>query len=1046
MLLTPFRWFLRQLDKPWRDVNIQRQEKDGLIALAVYYFLQIFLYQIATVSVDWIISDHDKKYIQFIQIAGAGLGALMGALLLLRRRSNKWNKKDSIRRLLIGYSIPLVISVLLLSFSPFTGLDEKSVVVVAYLAKFLFGVGWSVGIGCIIIWICEYLPQFLRTSGAIYVGGVGFLGGMLANLMGFLFPEDAKIWMPAATGVIAVCFVALWRQLPEDSQLNYAYQHKSYQEEHSKPDFKSWFARGFSTLCRDILRNRQYRKLAIYSMFIGMGVQYYVKFAYYLEKVPKEVSVGTQEKASNDTLPLSKITPAILFSQFATLKTNVYTGESQFFKMFRYLGMFIGGIFLLRLSWWRTKKMNPLYNKRLPVVTTVLAIQLLLLGLIWIINGYQPQFIWVNTLFAFAIGLTCGIWPLCILAVAEQFSLRDRPIWVLLAPNAYRMADLLLLLMISEQFNRNDCKDLFMIGGIILVFGILSSLGMEDNFDSDALYIRNNEPLNAATIRKQIREDLDNSTKYSERDETTDDEKMLQVANVQLSKHLTQKLKEQFFAVGLFIREENDRIKLAAVDVNPEAYDIYRPNKALNEKAMKIGFTTAAHLAASEGLDSLVRLILSDYKLRGGLIMYSPKTYEQTRLVKAHYLIVNLHSFQINDIETHKDRLENLAGHPEKLDEYIEAFKNIDYQICEDWEAKKEAVRRRFDVELSQGLEKSFAFLRVDAERHFPWRYYLHFIQPYSDNSKVCMLIKTTVPLSTQRLDELHALLTFIELELVNKQLEAQVQQREKIIDKLFSEAEHNRKIELSRVYDKVGDLTAVDILESDRKKMAVEVKTNLQHLIEMAALHVALSRIENGIITPNFDQTKETENGIAITDFGQPTEIDLIDILKNRWRDIEACVEFMNFVVQGHKEEVKKIIKDKSLTLPETCRIKGHYNAIKIILFELLKNAVEKSDPDRPEINLSLTDEGEHALLHISNSISAERYNVLKEREDLRQFELHHNEIKTPGRAGLRSVKRIMRFLNQQMESDNLSTTWGLEPDLKPDTFTLKIRIPKRY
>lgn len=363
------------------------------------------MYQIASDSIELIdgISGDDKKNIQYIQILGTVIGAAIGGMILLRRRSSKSEKRDSIRKLLQAYTIPLMVSALALSSNPWLGLKLEIALWLAYIAKFFFGFGWSVGIGCIIIWVCEYLPQFLRTSGAVFVGCVGFGGGALANFISFLLLGNEKNWMPVASFLISIGFLSLWRRLPDDSQLNYAYKHKSYHDEHQPLDFKSWFYGGLKKLKNSLVNDRTYRKLIVYSMIIGMGVQYYVKFVYYLNKMPNETVVKPVAPEKPDEITFG--TPT---SHSGPLSVDEYKGMPQFFKMIRYLGMIFGGIVLLKLSWWYNNGRNWLYNKRLPLITLILIIQLILLLTIW---QTQPKEVWINAFLALAIGLTCGVWP-----------------------------------------------------------------------------------------------------------------------------------------------------------------------------------------------------------------------------------------------------------------------------------------------------------------------------------------------------------------------------------------------------------------------------------------------------------------------------------------------------------------------------------------------------------------------------------------------------------------------------------------------------------
>lgn len=111
--------------------------------------------------------------------------------------------------------------------------------------------------------------------------------------------------------------------------------------------------------------------------------------------------------------------------------------------------------------------------------------------------------------------------------------------------------------MISDAFTPCDFKDLVLVGVAILACGILSSLGMENNFDGDALYIKNNEPLNADKIRKDIRSKLKDLPNNRATEANNNEDEIITACNETLAKHLTENLKEQLFAVGLFTYDKD---------------------------------------------------------------------------------------------------------------------------------------------------------------------------------------------------------------------------------------------------------------------------------------------------------------------------------------------------------------------------------------------------------------------------------------------------------------------------------------------------------
>lgn len=1024
-----FNWILKVFDPEWGKAYMHTPEmkqcRDGIRWLAVYYFIQIMLFRLSA-DVNVYFTDLLKVdpfrfaqfskidfYSQYFQILGTILGAIIGYIYFDRQRRNQWAKRESLRKLMnisfLVYTVGMLSSVLYY-YCYFTHKNQVPYECfwtgALYLNRCLWGLGWACGIGAAILWVCEYLPPFLRTSGGLFIGFSGFLGGGIAGIAVYFLPLrstftfNALLLFLLATAVVGLRL--LWNKLPKDSSLNYIYSPENDETGHSVNTQKT------GTVFEEFQRHRKSfanwvtsipkMKIVIPCLIVGATVQFFsyiVRVSHtkiYAHELRDDITLvdSTEKKHSNfDVLVSYRMNDTIntlLYSAYPKPRTDPQNSKSLFNSIrdtgpmrigliagTRYLGMCVGMYLFAR---WTLRRKNSFFRKRISPILRVLLFQLVFLSvwaLLWFYN-FSLYDSWMGAItFALLCGITGCTWIPALLATAEQFSLKDRPFWVLLAPDFYRMADLILITRTGNavHYSGNTTVAIFLWGIIFIVFAIFAILQMEDNFESDPVYIASDQSLNTNVIRQNIR--AVESEKIPTKDDEVmakDDEVMAKEYVEQIAPMLIDEFKKetvlgaQIYTANLQYKTQKGWEYAAFRMLNQRAYQVYRRTESssnlpdphlISNKLIKEGvFASVTEAIASEKNKNILI----------GLIWYSEIDYPQYP-DEPNYLSLNLSSIQVNNLEQCIAKLSGFNS-DEQLEEMVAYFRNIEvaeesYTMVKNlglFGHKEDAEKD----ELNKRLVKTLAFFRVDAALHALGRYFITIIRPYSNNPEVMMVIKTVVPLNKRRLDDLRSLTTFIESG--KKSIELKIMSELNIKAARLEEGE---KIRAQETHSLKHTLSYLKKESDNPKTLARELLPTIQFVSDVINFNLAIHQASDG---KAWTQNMKEIFGIKA--------VSIRDSIMEVVRELSGSIQEITFSQNAHRDAIRaylegvlggtvSIFEDNALLDLKVYVIPVGW---RIILTDLLKNALKYSDDETPEVKIGfhqVNDESYH--LTISNN-----------------------------------------------------------------------------
>jgi len=639
----------------------------------------------------------------------------------------------------------------------------------------------------------------------------------------------------------------------------------------------------------------------------------------------------------------------------------------------RYFGMFLAGFPLVRLAYMKIGK--GFYRKRLSWLLIFLLSQFVFMVIVLCIWKYYYEWYAGNVgilIIVFLSGFLGSTWIPALLATAEQFSLRDRPIWVLLAPDFYRLADVILLSRTGrvETYSGDQSIAIFLWGLIFTVLAIVAALSMEENFEGDALHHPSDENLSTPKLRKEIRNCQ--GRPLSE---------YMPMVNEVLFENFKKILKEQVYSNNIFYKDGKDVWKFAGFNVpNDKAYKVYR--RIEREKPPIDPHLISNKLWENGDFEAFTKSIAEETKVPIGIVWHSERQYDlyqntnQGRL----YKVINLANIEVLEMKKYVNDLEQFKD-KDQADDLVKQFKGINADE-KSFKYLKDLGLFKGDEPRNRKLLKMLAFFRVDAELHFPGRYFIHVVKPYSENPEVMLILKTVVPLSEKRLEDLRSLVTFIESGKIKKEL------RDNEWKRITEEQSHSFRHTLHYLKEKSSE---PDIL-------AQTLQPALNYLSDVNNFNTALVRAgDTAPSTWSYDMKNLLER--------KPSA--LPETIKEILDELYYSLDVISFAVTAHRDLVRKLIQEMKEGNTEYFEAKHLSYCIKvvpvgwrIVLTDLLKNAFKHTYYKKPEVFIRFEIIEDHYRLSVIN-------NQVISQEDFNKFE----DRLSGQRLGIRTIDRILGF-----------------------------------
>lgn len=972
------RILLKIIDPFWKEIDLKDPTSQygsswlGIRALAWLYFIQLGMKRLLSELSMKTASDADDMW---WQIGGTILGGIIGAILLDKWRSTFAEKRNSLKKLLILSTILFVIGyVACLIFT------EIYIINVGHLC---IGLGWACGIGGAILWCCEYLPSYLRTSAALYIGSMGFLGAGLVSFGIYFFKKEPYLnyFNYIEYGLILMGIGGLiWTcaNLPKDSKLSFVFQQKKQINNFNEIDkLRLWLQK---------FKQRSYLAAVLISLFLASSVQY---TAFFFEHIEKHSLLYS----NNENLPDIK---------------NALFG-------LRYISFVFGALLVIRFSWY-WKKIKFLYRQRISILATFQFIQFIVF-LVYVLWYHVEWWLYVLTVVT---GVCSVIWILSLLVISEHFSMKERVFWLLFAPNAYRaIVDTILnirffsddyLSSFAFTFTSDKTFELYSWGLIFMFMGFIFSLFFKNRFERNPSYIDDESKISDASIRNIIYTAAEKYKDKSDRD-------YLDITNEKIGAHLINILQQQIYFSTIYLENDKNTNNPLKFINNPNTFEVYATANIIEEQNSNNTFNLITKLVQDHTNISIINQLKKEKK-EGGVIWFSPKqrNYELEGYEKYETINLNKKVEQIdNNILKELSSSLNLEN-SEIIHKFEQAIKKC-YPLIK---PKSEDYYRLV----------LYLILRADVENYKYGEYYLHFILPYTPNSQVSLVLKTSEQFTAKRLEELRSLISFVENVVVQRrQFQKEIERQIQLNNELYIDSEHNRKTELYTINRLIEALDTYEVNPNptpqyqEKRSQLLNITT---HLYKTAELNSAIERYRRS--------SKEHPLDIDLE------ELNLSDLMKDIWQVIKKSSPSLRFSEREHKERVKEFLNTPD-NLPQLSPfwVKNvAKDILQIILVQLIKNAFENTDEDRPIVKISFNRSTKEII--IMNTIPSYRIDEMKVGDFT--FPPPPDTHPTATGIGLRTAKNYLSFFYESYQQ-----AWEMKAEIEQQSdineFKLSIIIP---
>jgi hypothetical protein len=1023
--------------------NMPSYQWQGILFLATMYFCQLGLMSVInTIKMPTpdLTQLKDIKSIEsnarYLYYFGTIIGAfcMAGALAYIRKRKTK----DSIRWVL-GMShlfFTIFCFVLVIAFKLNPGGFPK---LIYYPIKFCIGFTNSAFIGIAITWVVESVYKHLRTMSALFIGLFGYWGATISSLFtspprllqefvtshskynmynykiqwyGYNFgSETGPISDLVFTYILVVITFSVYLALRLNNRKTLLSDATLVQKYYEKTDNKRGFVSGNS-------------RIIVFSLLLGITVQYFLfmseNFGKFFDthdnyNLKETFLIIPQDryklKETFLTIPQDsgKISALKSGSLFKTkilqdsIKANAIV-EAELNKLspaflnaafYRFLGTTIGSLILILLHIQLNKKMR----RRDILFGGILGI-IFLLFLSLLIHFecndknklilYDDIKLWS---FAFGTGLLSCIWVLCILHIAEQFDLQYRPWMIILAPNVYRVSQIILSWRTHETTSAysNDLYTGILWWGVIFAtFSLLAVLVLKKgNYEGDALWSGVDEEgkINSFELLQEIM----NNTE-------TDEKTYFNNANEILTTHFKDVFDMQYYMNAIYFLNHS-KIDNTKFNTIPDTFDSNKVNaeyKSENANAVH-NISLALVNAEEDSQGSFVSALLGgDTKYKGyddncGGLLYRSGIKGREMKIKNDAEIKML-QIDLCEYELEANLLTQLHNKLRQSDSKAPDTKGF------------ELTEFKVDSKHPQDLQRTFALFRIDAEAYEPEKYFLYIIKPVTSKPVCALVLKTTVELDTKDIKRLVNVVTHIQ----GKWSELSAKSETQSLQKLFSNALNSHFIKNMTI--RLGEHQANLLKEFKKLHPTFTFDNNKSEELHKRAANLFISYMS--IAEPQITLGKEQEllnNYLALHLMMQQHKISGDnDVIESSVKSILAT-------------ETDKAI-DLSILNWNFTVSSNHldYGIPRMIVQPLLENAFAHSgyfinEFDKLELRISITDEG-------NNTVKIEVEHEVK--GDVQKRISIINQAKE-GRLN-RGKPKSLYLIAQSVQSQNKSTQEG--------------------
>lgn len=945
----------------WAWGAVEKSYRRQAIRLGVLYFAELFVYQ----AFSLLSKGHSFRFLvgnDWVTLAlhtGMLAGALFWCWYILFKP--KLSYGQALRGSVAFYTLALA-GILIAGLGLVFGVWQPGTCMIWTFAvlRFLFGAGFSAGLGLTVIFIAEEFPRYLRTRATTLACAIGFAGPLVAAGLFWIFiPQftQQSDWPGVATLTIGfvgalLSLIDIWRQSSRSPLFQTLFFRTT-----QPTQTKAWSA------LKAILFQDNTATIFWSCAFMGVSISFFSDLLHLLPRMHYY-----QDKVTSD-----------------------------FIFCWRYVGIATGTLWA---GWQSSRTLT-----RREVITQALILQIFALLLLLLLPIVA---VWIGRPFGAVPKVTeagkwfCGAtlvfsgwansnWIVMLLKTYESFGKAHRAVAVLLAMNVYRFGSIGLIglnLLHPEWFNSFHYA-LLGLGMVYIVIGLVAAQQQPDNFEGDALEISYNpsaRPLSDTSLRKKLLEIEDKSW-----DSEAEPQFLAKVSRI-LFDRLKEGLCENYYLGTLYFAQESDA-RLGSAGYF-ERQETFAERGVKNEHPTRFN-TIGEALIERQAFSSLALWLEKSEHLDGILLWYggTGQNLDHARLdefTPNGFRTFNLSSIQLPenwalyykqilgaDASTHRleeqvddcwkalDKLEQNA----RFDEVIwTQFWGKSYHELQDDEDKKEA----------DAIRRNLLFQRLEAAgRYRPGLLFIYYLKPHATQQadlRGVLFLKMADQLGKKHLAELREIISWVLLQRAAALLRRSnsfIIHGERHANGHELSALANRLQKVGNWYEALKDRAKkaqfVDLAPQAFLQDFVPALTTAQHLRDLNRYYAFMVRAGHTELSEDLQ--------MGNPDMVAKINCSLCNALLAEVANMKNNPDIMRFAEESVVASCFSKLEDsiRSVFAVQDVQVVANPIALRVVLHELLKNAARHTQFQSPELSVSWEyhhpAQNEFAALHFHNN-----------------------------------------------------------------------------
>jgi hypothetical protein len=615
--------------------------------------------------------------------------------------------------------------------------------------------------------------------------------------------------------------------------------------------------------------------------------------------------------------------------------------------------------------------------------------------------------------FAFFLGISNAIWSVVMLSTLEVFGRRIQ-FWVIFAMPIF--SRIIWDLPISLLKDANIQPFVFLLGLFVFGLGIVFPLFMQNNFEGGnnlQAYDDNfSKDYKTAILNQKTREKLGSISLEVKKGTTIAFLKEVQMA---IKDRLLQVFDTSLYYFDMNFETSKQNVAVTGVVLFDDAY---RDLTMVDAESTKRHFNDIRpNLFISSELGSLTSYAYT--QKWNGIVLVGDMKHKNIKRLAKEYEKNGFHVFDLSKITKVPDSEVKAFWKIDEAQLVPIAFEKLFSVIC----ANNKDVMAQFPTEIWRLL----VLRRLGAWRYPEGEYFVNLVTPskgaeLTHKIKCSLLLLTSIPLPVEKLWELYSLIDSVILE------QSTIIMQDTEWRKIVEEQAHSLRHTFGHLVLAMKSINNFDRKSEDLRRLTAKPLIIVEQIQKTSDFNLILMRFSHLNRLEMLNKLREDGSHQSV----KLEAVRLDEMLLAVLEELSLTINSIGFSADGHSDKVlqdcipsltNKIKEDPALKID----LKVIKMGLRIVITDLLKNALFYTYYREPEVGISLTERLEGYFLTFKNNVRMEDnfFESIKAGTDA-------SGVAVTQKAGIRTIRRIIKFplFNEAARESETGGLWQLHVD----------------